>query len=229
MNLRGELLQFNLDGSNPHPLITGLDRIQSGTRCGNYIVVAGLKDGLNLWRANLDGTNLTRLTDSGKANNPSCTPDGKEVLFSDNNSMFRIPVEGGAIQPVSQFGANAGYIFYSSDGKYMAELYGGAESNYRVHCRVNTAADNKTVTDFEFPLGGDAPRFSPDGKSIQFLLARDGTKNVWAQPLDGKPLYRVTDFPSGDAFGFDWSPDGKTMVMSRGAQRSDVVLMTNFH
>lgn len=229
LNLRGELLQLDLDGTNAHPLISGLDRIQNGARCGNYIVVAGVKEGLNLWRANLDGTGLTRLTDSGRANNPACSPDGKTVLFSEGNSMFRVPIEGGPVEPLTQFGSNVGYVFYSPDSKYVAALYVGAEFNYRIHCRVTSVGDGKTVTDFELPLGGDSPRFSPDEKSIQFLLARDGAKNVWAQPLDGKALYRVTDFPSGDAFGFDWSADGKTMVMSRGAQRSDVVLMTNFH
>jgi len=140
-----------------------------------------------------------------------------------------VPVEGGTIQPVTTFSENTGYIFYSPNNKYMGELYGGAEFNYRVHVRITEVANSKLVTDFEYPLGADAPRFSPDGKSVQFLLARDGAKNVWAHALDGKGLYRVTNFPNGDAFGFDWSPDGKTMVMSRGAQRSDVVLMTNFH
>ena len=229
LNLRGELLQLNFDGSNIRPLITGLDRIQSGARCGNYIVVAGVKDGLNLWRANVDGSGLKRLTDSGRANNPTCSPDNKDVIFSDGNKMFRVPVEGGTIQPVTTFSENTGYIFYSPNNKYMGELYGGAEFNYRVHVRITEVANSKLVTDFEYPLGADAPRFSPDGKSVQFLLARDGAKNVWAHALDGKGLYRVTNFPNGDAFGFDWSPDGKTMVMSRGAQRSDVVLMTNFH
>jgi serine/threonine protein kinase len=228
LNLRGELMQFNLDGSNARPFIGGLDRIQSGARCGNYIVVVGAKDGLNLWRANLDGSNLTRLTDTGGANNPSCTPDNKTVLFTDGSSMFSVPIEGGRVQPATQFQPNTGYVFYSQDGKYLAAVYGAARFNHRVHISVTEVASGKVVADFEFPLGADSPRFSPDNKSIQFLLTRDGAKNVWAQPFDGRALYRVTNFPTGDAFGFDWSPDGKTLVMSRGAIRSDVVLMTNF-
>jgi serine/threonine protein kinase len=227
-NLRGELLQLNSDGSNAHRFINGLDRIQSGTDCGNYIVVVGIKDGLDLWRTNLDGTNLTRLSDMGRANNPSCTPDGKTVLFSDGKGMFSVPIEGGTVQPATQFNPNTLYVFYSKSGKYMAALYFGAENNYRVHCRVTRVADNKTLIDFAIPLGADLPRFGPNEESVQFLLAREGVKNIWAQPLDGKPIYPVTNFASGDAFGFDWSPDGKTLVISRGAQRSDVVLMTNF-
>jgi Tol biopolymer transport system component len=227
-NLRGELLQLNLDGSNIHPFITGLDRVLSGAKCGNYVVFVGLKDGFNLWRANLDGSNLTRISDTGKATNPSCTPDGKTILFSDGNTMYSIPVEGGKIEPATQFGPLTGFATYSESGKYMATFYGGAQFNYQVHCRVTNVADSKVVTDFAIPLGADGPQFGPDEKSIQFLLSREGAKNVWAQPFDGKPMYSVTNFPAGDAFGFNWSPDGKTLVISRGAQKSDVVLMTNF-
>jgi eukaryotic-like serine/threonine-protein kinase len=223
-----KLLQMDLDGSNQKPLIMGLDRVLSGTRCGNYIVVAAIKDNLNLWRTDLEGSNPKQLTNTGIVNNPTCTPDGKTILFSDGNNMYQVPVEGGEIKPADQFPKNVGYVFYSDDGKYMAYIYGGAEYNYRTHCRVFTVADNKLVADFPVPLGFDSPRFAPDGKSIHFLLFRDGARNVWAQPLDGKDIYPVTKFPTGDSFGFDWSPDGKTMVISRGAQRSDVVLVTNF-
>jgi serine/threonine protein kinase/Tol biopolymer transport system component len=228
VNQHAQLLQMGLDGSNPKPLLMGLDRILSGTRCGNFIVVAAMKENVNVWRTDLDGSNPKRLTDTGAVSNPNCTPDGKTVLFSEGNDLFQVPIEGGAVTPAPQFPKSVGYVFYSNDGKYMAYIYGGAEYNYRIRCRVLTVADNKQVSDFPVPLGANSPRFAPDGKSIQFLLSRNGAANVWAQPLDGKDLYPVTNFPAGDSFGFDWSPDGKTMVISRGAQRSDVVLVTNF-
>ncbi len=228
-NLRGELLQLNTDGSNAHRFVTGLDRIQSGTKCGDYLILDGVKDSLDLWRVRLDGTDLTRLTSVGRAINPSCTPDHKTVLFSDGNNMSAVPIDGGQVQPATQFSPGTGYVAYSNSGRLMMALFGGAEFNYRTHARITTVADGKTLTEFEFPLGAGDPKFSPDEKSMQFLLARDGATNVWAQPFDGKPMYRMTDFPAGDSFGFDWSPDGKVMVMSRGTQRSDVVLMTNFH
>ncbi len=229
INIRGELMEMNLDGTNAHPLITNLDRVLNGTSCGGYLVVVGMKDGLDLWRANMDGSGLTRLTTMGRVTNPSCTPDNKTVLFSDGVKMFSVPIEGGQTQPSSQFGKNVGFVLYAPSGKYMAVFYGGAENNFQTRCRVTTVADGKQLADFALPLGADSVRFSPDEKSMQFLLTRDGAKNVWAQPFDGKAMYRVTDFPAGDSYGFDWSPDGKNMVISRGSQRSDVVRMTNFH
>jgi hypothetical protein len=54
-----------------------------------------------------------------------------------------------------------------------------------------------------------------------------GVSNIWPQPLAGGPPQQVTHFTSGQVFNFAWSPEGR-LVLARGSQSSDVVLITNF-
>ena len=64
------------------------------------------------------------------------------------------------------------------------------------------------------------------GKEISYMVAENGVENIWSQPLDGADPYRVTNFDSG-TIGTNWapSPDGKRMVVSRGSESTDVVLL----
>ncbi len=228
VNQRAEILEMNLDGSNPHPFVTGFDRIQGVSQCGDRIAITALKMGLDIWLVEKDGSNPKRLTQIGGVGNVSCSPDGKTVYFSKGNSLMQVPSSGGEPQSVAGVPKNSGFLFFSPDGKYQAVLFGGAEYNFRVRCRVMTVSDGKTVNEFDVPLGADQPKFSPDEKAIDYLFTREGARNVWAQPIEGGTPYKVTNFASGDAFSFAWSPDGKTLLMTRGAVKSDVVLITNF-
>jgi hypothetical protein len=38
--------------------------------------------------------------------------------------------------------------------------------------------------------------------------------NVWAQPLDGSPGHRLTNFASNQIRAFQFSPNGKTLAVS---------------
>ncbi len=78
------------------------------------------------------------------------------------------------------------------------------------------------------------PRFSPDGRLLAFLSDRrltveedpkepkdpkereDGTQ-VHLLPLDGGEARRLTDLPRGVG-GFEWSPDGRRLVVSTASQ-----------
>jgi hypothetical protein len=70
--------------------------------------------------------------------------------------------------------------------------------------------------------------WSADRKSIQYLLTRHGTRNVWEQPLSGGQPRPVTDFTSGQIFDFAWSRDGKPLLLAKGENTSDVLLISNF-
>ena len=71
-------------------------------------------------------------------------------------------------------------------------------------------------------------RWSPDGQALTFAADHDGVANVWAQPLDGGPPKQLTDFKVEGRFLFDWSRDGKQLIITRRRWPSDLVLLRNF-
>lgn len=61
------------------------------------------------------------------------------------------------------------------------------------------------------------PRFSPDGKRITFVSDRSGGDNLFTMMLDKSDTTQITQ---GSAFQYvspEWSPDGKSIVVSRGS------------
>src|SRR6266581_1830762 len=57
------------------------------------------------------------------------------------------------------------------------------------------------------------PRWSPDGKYISFLSARDGGKNqVWLLDRRGGEAVRLTEAAQG-VDDFEWSPESKRLVL----------------
>jgi Tol biopolymer transport system component len=68
-------------------------------------------------------------------------------------------------------------------------------------------------------------RFSPDGKSVVYVIRENGIGNLWMQPLDGTPGRQITYFTSGLITGFRWSPGRKTLAVIRSHNTSDVVVL----
>ncbi len=93
---------------------------------------------------------------------------------------------------------------------------------------VASAAGGSTLSSFDMPYGMQAPKFTPDGKAIAFMLTRNRATNIWEQPLAGGPPVQITKFPSGQVCAFAWSVDGKQLASSRGQNKTDVVMMSNF-
>ena len=58
-------------------------------------------------------------------------------------------------------------------------------------------------------------RFTPDGKSLAFIVTERGVSNLWAVPLTGGEPKWLTDFKSDVIFDFAWSRDGGTGLWKR--------------
>ena len=75
------------------------------------------------------------------------------------------------------------------------------------------------------PVSQRFPQFTPDGKSLVYIIREKGTDNLWLQPLDGSPGHQITNF-QGDAIqSYQFSPDGRTLGVMRTHIESDVVLL----
>lgn len=57
------------------------------------------------------------------------------------------------------------------------------------------------------------PRWSPDGKSLAFLSARDGVPQIYLISLAGGEPARVTSLSTG-ADNELWAPDGKSIAFT---------------
>jgi Tol biopolymer transport system component len=176
-------------------------------------------------RTDVDGSNLVRLSD--ETFESECSPDGNWVLFAVAHGLYRVPIEGGT--PVEIFHSEHGVEgAISPDGKWVACGYQELLQVPTSKIAVIPADGGAPVNVFVRPIGANKLRWSPDQKSIQYLLTRKGATNVWEQPLAGGPPRQVTDFTSGQIFDFAWTRDGKQLLLAKGEESSDVLLISNF-
>lgn len=88
------------------------------------------------------------------------------------------------------------------------------------------------VTNLESTLashGAREQKGTMDLREFEYLLTNGDITNIWEQPLAGGPPKQITKFTSGRIFDFNWTADGKQLLLSRGEVTSDVVLLSNVH
>jgi len=191
---------------------------------------------ISLWRINIDGTNLTRLTSGTRDTMPACSRDSKRAYYFDNEELRvkSVPTDGGTTEVVPgtviphAFVSQAFYLDRSPDGRELALLYAVGETN-PVHKIALIPVDAGAQPQVRYldpnPAIADAPRFTPDGKALIYPITVAGADNVWLQPLDGSPGRQITNFKSDQIFGLEWSPDGKKLAVLQRRIEADVVLL----
>lgn len=75
------------------------------------------------------------------------------------------------------------------------------------------AASGGTARAFITSEGSNyAPRWAPDGKTLAFISARDGSPQIWTRALTAKTPTKVTTRPRG-VLDFFWSKDGRYLYL----------------
>ncbi|MDT7602585.1 MAG: hypothetical protein QOF61_582, partial [Acidobacteriota bacterium] len=226
---------MDADGRNQKQLTDDAEyeRSLSVTPDGRHIIFDSERSGtLQIWRIDIDGGNLKQITTGAGAFGPSCSPDGKWVVYTTFNSagfnIWKSPIDGG--EPVQVTGKYSRLPSVSPDGKLVA-CYFTDEQSHTEKIALIPFDGGEPVKMFDIPqtsIRAHAVRWTPDGRSLTYIVSRGLLSNIWAQPVDGGAPRQLTDFKTGRIFSFDWSRDGKWLACSHGMIESDVVLIKDF-
>jgi serine/threonine protein kinase len=227
------------DGGNRQRLTSGpgnKDQVVM-KRGGRYIVY---KQAGNIWRMDADGTHARQLTYGSLDVHPDITADGRSVVYASfadwspavggEPTLWKVPIDGGTAVEISQ--QPSSFPVASADGKRLGCIYfPGKDPRFSADHIATLALDGTGVFrifDASPSLSDQTPlAWSPDGKSLDYLVNAGGTGNIWRQPTVGGPPTQLTRFGAEELYTFSWSRDGR-LACVRGTTTRGVVLIENF-
>ena len=146
-----------------------------------------------IWLGNTDGSNAVELVQESRYANvfPHWTPDGNWLVYysfaSSHGEYRRISVSGGAPQTLVENENDEAYLFdFGPDGRL---IYKGVNNQVRAFDLQN----HKTQTLGTLPAGEECRvlRFSPDGRSVAYLVRASGENDpkagIWVTDFKNEP------------------------------------------
>jgi len=227
-----EVWAVNVDGSHATQLTRrrAFGRLFAARACAAGCYILTVSDLPSIWRFDSDDSNPKQLTNFDNDYYPSCSPDGKWVVFTSTrlgkNTLWRTSIDGGEPDGLTDY--PSAFPDVSPDGKWIA--FSSESEPGKLKLVVAPFQGRQPAKSFEVVSGTPAGVYrevywSRDGRALTYVDTRKGVSNIWSQPLEGGAPRPLADFKSGLIFDFAWSPDGKRAALACGTQTSDVVLM----
>jgi Tol biopolymer transport system component len=200
--------------------------------------VWALYDTYDIFKADADGNNVTRLTDTKgyDAEGTVCAKDGSIVFTSVRDGdidLYRMDADGKNVKRLTATPGYDGGAFWSADCSKIvwraSRPHGKDLEDYKKLLAQNLVrpsklelyvanADGSDATQITYlDAASFAPFWHPSQKRILFSSNHGDPKgrefDIWAVNTDGTGLERITRAPGFDGFPM-FSPDGKTLAFS---------------
>ena len=168
---------------------------------------------------------LTRLTsDVGWTDYPAISLDGKLLAYASDRSgegnldIWVQHIPDGAPVRLTRNTADDVDPSFSADGSQIA--FQSSRMDGGIHVVSTFGGEERLLA-----ARGSAPRFSPDGQWIAYIVAEDGGGRIYVAPAGGGPARPVApEFYRAQAHV--WSPDGRSLLFW-GQRTRDAPLESN--
>jgi Tol biopolymer transport system component len=224
-----QIWAMNLDGSNRRAITTeGSSAWPCLSRDGRFVAFSGVRgDQRGVWRMNPDGSEQRLVANVSNATHLGTTPDARWITFTTDAdgspSFWRVASSGGTPERVIER-LERGAL--SPDGRRVLGVF---VQTPRYEVAVLPAEGGEPMwipSDGSAATGGNGIyAWPPDGKGVYFTTAE--RMNLFFYRF-GAPAYTtLTKFNDAIIFNGAISPDGRTMLVTRGVQARDAYLITN--
>lgn len=223
---------MNADGSGRRQLTVNAGGYNGGmwvTSDERYIVFMSTRSGTNqVWRMDFDGSNPVQLSRGAENYSFSLSPEN-DVYYQTFSAaeqkyqIYKVPVAGGEPVKIDDYKSGGWQLQFSPDGKWIL-FFGGETRNDKPRTAIIDRKSGKIVRYFD---NNFAPRgWMPDSKAIVDSMSQ--TQQLWRQPIDGSAAEKIYDLSPLKIARWDFSADGKQIVISLGNSTSEVVIIQNF-
>ena len=180
---------------------------------------------------NAEGKNIRQLTEDTEDLYPNFTPDGQSVIFQRGFknklvTLWRVSLtDKSQVQITRTHGTHPAV---SPDGSQTAHYFMDAEVDNLWRIRLVSTNDGTYLGKLSFPkaVTERRMRWHPGGKYIGQIFYEGERIKLLLLPTDGSKSQIVSGLGEGDVNRFDWSRDGRQIVVSHTTETQDVVFLS---
>jgi Tol biopolymer transport system component len=197
-----------------------------------------LYESYDIFRADPDGSNLVRLTDTpGYDAEGVYSPQGDKIVFTSVRSgdleLYQMNPDGTGVEQLTDMPGYDGGAFFSRDGEwivwrasrpegealadYQALLADGLVRPGKLEIFIMNLEDREPIQLTDNGAANFGPYWHPDGEHVIFVSNMDDPKgrdfDLYLIDVETRELERVTHFPGFDGFPM-FSYDGTKLVFA---------------
>jgi len=200
--------------------------------------VWALYKGYDIYKANIDGSHIIRLTDTpGYDAEDVYSPLGNKIIFTSDRTgdleLFMMNPDGSQVEQVTHTPGYDGGAFFSLDGQWIcwraSRPQGKELENYKellkeglirpkhLEIYVMNLKDRQPIQLTDNGAANFGPYFTPDGKKVIFSSNMDDPNgrnfDLYMVDIKTKEIERITYNPTFDGFPM-FSHDGRKLVFA---------------
>ena len=181
---------------------------------------------MDIFRADLDGSNLVRLTDTpGYDAEGSYSPNGKQIIFTSfrdgDAEIYIMDADGKHPRRITHSKGYDGGPFFSPDGNRIIYRSDRHDNDLlQIYINNPEGTPERTLTNNEYVNWG--PFFYPDSRHIIYATSRHGHQNyeLYLMDVDTGAEERITYHEGFDGLPV-FSPDGKRLMWTSKGRTAD--------